>query len=82
MADDQERLPGHPAAGEGSDAAPCLIMWRVPSDATISAGMEKIFISERDILIHLIRKGGNDCLQIIEPSEGHLDEDKNIRSPD
>ena len=64
VADDQEPLPpGHSAAagqgGPDAAAAPSLIMWRVPSDdATISAGLEKIFISERDILIHLIRKGG------------------------
>ena len=49
MADDQEPVPGHPAA-EGGPAvvAPRFIMWRVPSEVIISTGLEDIFISKGD----------------------------------
>ena len=40
-ADDQEPVPGQPAAEGGSDAAPSLIMWR---DAIISTVLEIIFL--------------------------------------
>ena len=43
-ADDQEPVPGQPAAEGGSDAAPSLITWRVPSDAIISTVLEIIFL--------------------------------------
>ena len=43
-ADDQEPVPGQPAAEGGSDAAPSLITWQVPSDAIISTVLEIIFL--------------------------------------